>query len=199
MQEATMQQVYTPLKLPISRVAAMRCGGLAFLAILTAGCVGPGAPQPRAMSRPAAAAPMAQTREPPPAERLDFVPAALSAALPQCRAEILGFDELARLARRFGEEPSVFEHAINDMASQLVACIAAAVLAVAGPSASAQSTTTTTSPSTTTATKPPTSATPDMIAEAIQRSRARAAKYKQYGTPERFGSEEPFTYDPTQK
>jgi len=43
--------------------------------------------------------------------------------------------------------------------------------------------------------KPPTSATPAMIAEAVQRSKARAAKALQ-GVPEQWGSEEPFTFNP---
>jgi len=37
-----------------------------------------------------------------------------------------------------------------------------------------------------------------MVNEAIQRSQARAAKAQQFGTPERFGSEEPFVYNPAQ-
>ena len=45
-------------------------------------------------------------------------------------------------------------------------------------------------------TKKPTSATPRMIDEAIQRAQARAAKAAATGTPEQFGSEEPFTYAP---
>jgi hypothetical protein len=48
--------------------------------------------------------------------------------------------------------------------------------------------------------KKPTTATPAMIDEAIQRSQARTAKAvptaTSEGTPERFGSEEPFTYVP---
>jgi hypothetical protein len=48
--------------------------------------------------------------------------------------------------------------------------------------------------------KKPTSATPAMIDEAIQRSQARTAKAaptaSSAGTPEKFGSEEPFTYVP---
>ncbi len=35
-----------------------------------------------------------------------------------------------------------------------------------------------------------------MIKEAIQRTQARAAKLRDLGIPERFGSEEPFTFDP---
>jgi len=79
--------------------------------------------------------------------------------------------------------------------------VAAAILAIAGPSASAQTATrtTTTAPTTSTTTvkpKPPTSATEQMIQEACQRSKARRAKFLQNGTPEQFGSEEPFTFDP---
>src|SRR5215475_5300940 len=83
---------------------------------------------------------------------------------------------------------------------------AAGLFAVAGLSALAQTTTTT---STTTATASPTagtlataatapkgSATSRMIQEACQRQRARTAKFQQFGTPEQWGSEEPFTFDP---
>jgi hypothetical protein len=48
----------------------------------------------------------------------------------------------------------------------------------------------------TTGTKKPTTTTPRMIDEAIQRSQARAAKATATGTTETFGSEEPFTYVP---
>jgi hypothetical protein len=41
--------------------------------------------------------------------------------------------------------------------------------------------------------KVPTSATPQMIDEAIRRSQARTAKEREQGIPEQFGSEEPFT------
>jgi hypothetical protein len=48
--------------------------------------------------------------------------------------------------------------------------------------------------------KKPTTATPAMIDEAVQRSQARTVKAAptatSAGTPERFGSEEPFTYKP---
>ena len=44
--------------------------------------------------------------------------------------------------------------------------------------------------------KKPTSATPQMIEEAIQRSQARSAKAAATGKPEQWGSEEPFTYVP---
>ena len=42
----------------------------------------------------------------------------------------------------------------------------------------------------------PTSATPQMIEEAIQRSQARSGKSRDRGLPEQWGSEEPFTYVP---
>jgi hypothetical protein len=48
----------------------------------------------------------------------------------------------------------------------------------------------------TSSTKKPTTATPQMIDEAIQRSQARAAKARTTGATETFGSEEPFTYVP---
>jgi hypothetical protein len=83
-----------------------------------------------------------------------------------------------------------------------------AVLAVSGLSASAQTATTTTAtaPTATTSaragdlstasTKPKGGATPQMIQEACQRQRARTAKLLQSGVPEKWGSEEPFTFDP---
>jgi len=51
----------------------------------------------------------------------------------------------------------------------------------------------TTSPPPVTGTKKPTSATPQMIDEAIQRSQARTVKEREQRIPEQFGSEEPFT------
>jgi len=41
----------------------------------------------------------------------------------------------------------------------------------------------------------PTSATPAMILEAIQRSQARSDKLRSNGKAEQFGSEEPFIFD----
>jgi len=78
--------------------------------------------------------------------------------------------------------------------------IVASAVAVVSLSATAQTTTTTTrAPTTsTTAVKPkPSSATPQMILEACQRSKARRDKFLQNGTPEQFGSEEPFTFNPS--
>ena len=82
------------------------------------------------------------------------------------------------------------------------ALVAAAVSALA-ITASAQTSTTSssagvllTAPG---APKKPTSATPDMVNEAIQRSQARAAREQLNGTPQKWGSEEPFTYNPAVK
>ena len=85
--------------------------------------------------------------------------------------------------------------------------IALAAATVASTTASAQTTTSTTSSAgvlstsstgtTSTVKKKPTSATADMINEAIQRSQARADKEAQTGTPQQWGSEEPFTYVPS--
>jgi len=79
--------------------------------------------------------------------------------------------------------------------------ISGAVVAAVGLSAWAQTITTTSAPTPsagnlTSAKAKPTSATPQMIQEACQRQRARAAKAQQSGTPEQFGSEEPFTFNP---
>ena len=79
----------------------------------------------------------------------------------------------------------------------------AAAICAGGTTASAQ--TATTSPpagvlsTSTTTKKKPTSATADMVNEAIQRSQARAAKEQANGTPQQWGSEEPFTYNPAVK
>jgi len=78
---------------------------------------------------------------------------------------------------------------------------AAAVLVIAGPSASAQDATTTAatteaSATTTAAGRPRTTATPDMIKEAIERSQARTEKLRALGRAEQWGSEEPFAYNP---
>ena len=66
-----------------------------------------------------------------------------------------------------------------------------AAAAIAGLPASAQ--TTSPSPSTSMTIKTPrTTATPEMIEEAIERSKARTERFKATGIPEEFGSEEPF-------
>jgi hypothetical protein len=89
-----------------------------------------------------------------------------------------------------------------------------AVLALGALSASAQTTTSTTSAACATAAATPTTSnaggalttaaaapkgtsTPAMVQEACQRQRARTAKFVNCGVPEQFGSEEPFTFDPS--
>jgi hypothetical protein len=82
------------------------------------------------------------------------------------------------------------------------AAVAGALLAIAHASAgvSALAQDATTSPTATSptpvasATKkaPRTTATPDLIADAVARSKARHARFLTSGTPEQFGSEEPY-------
>jgi guanyl-specific ribonuclease Sa len=86
---------------------------------------------------------------------------------------------------------------MKQLRAPLKVMIAIAAAAFAGASASAQTTTTTSTTTSTTSTisSKPTSATPQMIQEACQRQRARTAKFRQFGIPEQFGSEEPFTFD----
>src|SRR5262249_4039727 len=89
----------------------------------------------------------------------------------------------------------------------IAGAVIAATYAIVGVSASAQTTTTSTATATsaaragnlTTATARPTSATRQMIQEACQRSKARRVKFLLNGTPEQWGSEEPFTFDPTKR
>ena len=84
----------------------------------------------------------------------------------------------------------------------LSSSLLAAALVIAGLSAGAQTATTGTAASTPTAstalrTKPkPTTASDLMVQEACQRQKARTAKFLQSGVPEKFGSEEPFVFDP---
>ena len=84
----------------------------------------------------------------------------------------------------------------------IAGALLAAAYAIAGTSASAQTTSTTTSTSTSTSTTtakrvPRTTATPEMIEEAVQRSRARFDKFLSTGKPEQWGSEEPFRLNTT--
>jgi hypothetical protein len=69
----------------------------------------------------------------------------------------------------------------------------AAASAIAGVSSAQSTTTTTTTPAPTAKAKAPTTATPEMIADAVARSKARRDKFLATGTPEQFGSEEPYT------
>jgi hypothetical protein len=91
---------------------------------------------------------------------------------------------------------------IHTPVKRLVAAgaLLAAALAVAGLSASAQTAPTTSSSTTTPTTTvkvPQTTATPEMISDAVARSKARHERFLTDGTPEQWGSEEP--YVPTQK
>ena len=55
----------------------------------------------------------------------------------------------------------------------------------------AQATTTTSSSSKAVKRAPRTTATPEMIADAIERSKSRTERFKATGIPEQFGSEDP--------
>jgi ABC-type phosphate transport system substrate-binding protein len=94
----------------------------------------------------------------------------------------------------------------------MVAGVAAIGFAITVASASAQTTSTSASDDTTMSTsaeeasitstwsttqRSQAEATPMMIKEAIQRSKARTERFRATGTPEQFGSEEPFTFDPS--
>ena len=93
------------------------------------------------------------------------------------------------------------------MKQALTLSLAIAVAALAVATVSAQTTSSpagvlTTATPTTTSTgvkKKPTTATPEMINEAIQRSEARAARETATGRPQQWGSEEPFAYNPAVK
>jgi hypothetical protein len=94
--------------------------------------------------------------------------------------------------------------------------VVAAACVIAAPSASAQDAMTTDAtttdaasvtadsadaftvapPQTFSATGKPTSSTPQMVQEAIQRSQARSERLRTQNVPERWGSEEPFTFNP---
>jgi hypothetical protein len=69
--------------------------------------------------------------------------------------------------------------------------VVAAVFAIAGLSASAQEPMTTASPPTSKKKAPRTSATPEMIADAIERSKSRTERLRTLRIPEQFGSEDP--------
>jgi hypothetical protein len=99
------------------------------------------------------------------------------------------------------DEQTTHEQGMIEMCTPLKWMIAgtAVLFAVAGSPASAQDTTTTSTSTTTTTSatgQVPTSATPQMIEEAIQRSLARTEKLKTLGRPEQWGSEEPFVFNP---
>src|SRR4051812_42956472 len=99
-------------------------------------------------------------------------------------------------ALKQGREPMkrMSTHIRLTMSAALVAVIGAGAVTASAQTATTSSSSGVLSTSTTTTTKKkPTSATPDMINEAIQRSQARAAKEQANGTPQKWGSEEPFT------
>jgi len=66
----------------------------------------------------------------------------------------------------------------------------AAAFAIAGLPTSAQTTSTSSSTATSTARKVPKTATPEMISDAIERSKSRTERFKATGVPEQFGSED---------
>ena len=76
------------------------------------------------------------------------------------------------------------------------AAVAAAAFAAMCPPSWTQEVQTTTEATTSAARPrvPPTTATPEMIAEAIERSKARTERLRLQGVPEQFGSEEPFAF-----
>ena len=73
----------------------------------------------------------------------------------------------------------------------VAAAAVAAAFAIAVLPASAQTTSTSSSTSTATAKKVPRTATPEMISDAIERSKSRTERFKATGVPEQFGSEDP--------
>jgi hypothetical protein len=73
----------------------------------------------------------------------------------------------------------------------VAAATVAAAFAIAVLPASAQTTSTSSSTSTATAKKVPRTATPEMISDAIERSKSRTERFKATGVPEQFGSEDP--------
>jgi hypothetical protein len=91
------------------------------------------------------------------------------------------------------------------MKQMIAVATVAAAFAIATSSVSAQTATTTdatTTDATTSATPTASStvkteSTPQMVSEALQRSQKRHEKFLANGTPEQWGSEEPFVYDPT--
>ena len=73
----------------------------------------------------------------------------------------------------------------------VAAAAVAATFAFAVLPTSAQTTSTSTSTSTATPRKVPRTATPEMISDAIERSKSRTERFKATGVPEQFGSEDP--------
>lgn len=97
---------------------------------------------------------------------------------------------------------------MNMRKMMLCGSVAGATLIMAGAYAAAQTASSTTDPVlaqqeaatvTSTSSTKPTSSTAAMVLEACQRTQARFAKFLADGTPEQFGSEEPFTFQPNKK
>jgi hypothetical protein len=91
------------------------------------------------------------------------------------------------------------KHAYTPLMRVTACAIMVAALAVPVQlPASAQEATTTTTTSTATAGKVPrTTATPEMIVDAIERSKSRTERAMTLGIPERFGSEDPTRFTVT--
>jgi len=77
----------------------------------------------------------------------------------------------------------------------VAAATVAATFAIIVLPTSAQ--TTSSSTSTSTARKVPRTATPEMISDAIERSKSRTERFKATGVPEQFGSEDPTRFPTT--
>jgi hypothetical protein len=110
-------------------------------------------------------------------------------------------------------KPKMQEDTMKQMQTPLKLMIAGTAVAAFAIAASAQTATTADTaaaadaaatadaftvapPQTFSATGKPTSSTPQMVQEAIQRSQARSERLRTQGVQERFGSEEPFTFNP---
>jgi hypothetical protein len=107
-------------------------------------------------------------------------------------------------------KPKMQEDTMKQVQTPLKLMIAGTAVAAFAIAASAQTTTTADTadtaatadaftvapPQTFSATGKPTSSTPQMVQEAIQRSQARSEKARTQGVKEQWGSEEPFTFNP---
>jgi hypothetical protein len=90
------------------------------------------------------------------------------------------------------------KHAHTPLMRVTAGAIMVAVLAApAQLPASAQEATTTTTSTATAKKFPRTTATPEMIVDAIERSKSRTERARTLGIPERFGSEDPTRFSVT--
>ena len=85
---------------------------------------------------------------------------------------------------------------VENVKGTIAGAAAIAALAVVGPTLSSAQETTTTTP-TTEEKQVVAVTTEEKICEAAQRTEARFQKWVNEGIPEEFGSEEPFTFDPS--